>query len=531
MREVYADRFHTALLTQHAARSTTLSGKEDAVPFLSRRLRLRITLAVSLALILLLAPLNWLQYERQRRTGLRELELLAAATGSIAASSLESAMLTKNRASIQAMIDSLGQAVGTPTIYLLNTEAKVAASSGGLHNGEQMDQRAETCQRCHRIPAGERPHSVVATNETGEAVFRTMTPIPNRPACYRCHNPADRLNGVFYMDFSLAGLNSRLADNLRQAFLLSVLIIVVCAAGLYLLLSWLFITPMERIADGMRRFSRGERETRLVVAAKDEVGLLADVFNQMAETIQAQEAEARQLYADVAAGDAVRRQLTAKLLTAREEESRRLARRIHDVLGQLLTGMSIFLRLAEDSVPAELEETRSHLTKANSLVRETIEQGHALIIQLRPTVLDDYGLIPALQEEVKRRLEPHGLAVELAAEPEVTNLPPEVTTAAYRIVQEALANVIRHAQARQVWIRLEQTGGDLLVTVEDDGVGMQAESGSTPLAGMGILGMQERAALLGGEVQVTNRQPQGVRVWTRLPLSGTQPQIDADERG
>ncbi|RLT37331.1 MAG: HAMP domain-containing protein, partial [Chloroflexi bacterium] len=324
------------------------------MPVLSRRLRLRVSLAVSIVLILLLAPLNWLQYERQRRTGMRELEILAAATGAIAATSLESAMLTKNRASIQAIIDSIGQASGTSTIYLINPEAEVAVSLGGLHNGEHLDKEAANCQTCHSIPARERPQGIITTNDADEAVFRTMTPILNRPACYPCHSPADRINGVFYMDFSMAGLNSRLADSLRQAFLLSVLIIAVCAVGLYFLLSWLFITPMERIADGMRRFSRGERDARLAVRERDEVGLLADVYNQMADTIQSQEAESRQLYSELAAGDAVRRQLTAKLISAREEESRRLARRIHDVLGQLLTGLSIYLRLAEDSVPDEL---------------------------------------------------------------------------------------------------------------------------------------------------------------------------------
>ncbi len=461
------------------------------MPVLSRRLRLRVSLAVSIVLILLLAPLNWLQYERQRRTGMRELEILAAATGAIAATSLESAMLTKNRASIQAIIDSIGQASGTSTIYLINPEAEVAVSLGGLHNGEHLDKEAANCQTCHSIPARERPQGIITTNDADEAVFRTMTPILNRPACYPCHSPADRINGVFYMDFSMAGLNSRLADSLRQAFLLSVLIIAVCAVGLYFLLSWLFITPMERIADGMRRFSRGERDARLAVRERDEVGLLADVYNQMADTIQSQEAESRQLYSELAAGDAVRRQLTAKLISAREEESRRLARRIHDVLGQLLTGLSIYLRLAEDSVPDELTSARGHLTTANRLVQETIDQGHELITQLRPSVLDDYGLIPALQEEMKRRLDPLGLVTELRTESELGELPPEVTTAAYRIVQEALSNVIRHAHAQRVWIALEKQEDTLMICVEDDGVGIDAgQEWSTPLQGMGLLGMR-----------------------------------------
>lgn len=493
------------------------------MPVLSRRLRLRVSLAVGIALILMLAPLNWLQYERQRRMGMRELELLAAATGAIAATSLESAMLAKNRESIQAIIDSLGQAAGTSTIYLINTDAQVAVSLGGLHNGEQLNRNAEMCQTCHRIPASERPQSIVVANDAGETVFRTMTPILNQPACYRCHAPSERINGVFYMDFSMAGLNSRLAENLRQAFLLSVLIIAVCAGGLYILLSWLFISPMERIADGMRRFSQGERSARLTVAERDEVGLLADVYNRMADTIQAQESEANRLYSELAAGDALRRQLTGNLISAREEERRRLARRIHDVLGQLLTGLSIYLRLAQDSTPPELTATRQHLTTANQLVQETIEHSHDLITQLRPSVLDDHGLQAALEEEIARRLKPVGLTAALHTDPALGRLPPDVNTAAYRIIQEALSNVVRHARARHVWVELRRETGALLATVADDGVGMGAsDEQPTPLQGMGILGMQERAAALGGEVAIGPRLPQGTTVSVRLPLEGEQ---------
>jgi signal transduction histidine kinase len=487
----------------------------------SRSLRLKVSLGVCLALVLLLAPLNWLQYELQRRAAMRELELLAATTGAIVKHSLEEAMLANNRSTIQAVIDGVATSPETRSIYLLNPEAVVVASPGELHNGERLDQRGSPCRECHQFPVESRPHGIVVTDTDGQPVFRTMTPILNQPACHRCHSPQDRLNGVLYMDFSMAGLNTRLEQSLRTAFLGSVTIIVLSALVLYLLLSWLFITPMEEVAQGMRHFSQGERSTRVPVQRQDEVGLLANVFNDMADTIQTQDAEAERLYRELAAKDTVRRQLLARLITAREEERQHLAREIHDELGQLLTGLSLFLKLCQQVVPDNLRTAHDYLVKAKDLVRDTIEQSHRLIARLRPTVLDDYGLIPALQDELNQRLAPLGIEAFLDIEADMERLPVDTATSAFRIVQEALTNVIRHANAYQVHIHLGQTNGGLTVVVEDDGVGVSDErlDRANGHQGMGILGMQERAGALGGQLEVTRRQSGGTRVALWLPLS------------
>ncbi len=177
-------------------------------------------------------------------------------------------------------------------------------------------------------------------------------------------------------------------------------------------------------------------------------------------------------------------------------------------------------------MPDNLKTAHDHLIKANILVRHTIEQSHRLITRLRPLVLDDYGLVPALQEELSQRLTPLGIATHLDIEEDMERLPPEVATAAFRIVQEALTNVIRHANAHQVRIQLQQNRsshsikGGLTVTVEDDGIGLPDESlnrdnGHQPI---GILGMQERAGALGGRLEVTRRQSRGTRVVLWLPL-------------
>jgi signal transduction histidine kinase len=492
------------------------------VGFVSRSLRLKVSLGVSLALILLLAPFNWLQYQLQRRAAIADLNQLAVTTGAVAEHSLEGAMLTNNRPAIQNIVDSVAQAPDVRAVYLLNLQATIAVSPGGALNGQPLDRAATVCQGCHRFSPASRPRSIVVTAADGQPVFRTMTPIVNRPACVGCHSSQDRLNGVLYVDFSMAGLNDRLARGLWTALLTSVAIIVLSALAIYALLSWLVITPMERVARAMRRFSRGERTARAVVLAQDEAGLLGGGFNEMAETIQAQEARAEQLYAELEAKDALRRQLLGRLTAAREEERRYFAREIHDELGQLLTGLSLNLKLCQQAMPRDPAAAADHLVRANALIGETIEQSHRLIADLRPTVLDDFGLIPALQEELDQRLAPAGIAAHLAADGDATGLPPDIATAAFRIAQEAITNVIRHANARRVHVQVGRTASGLALTIEDDGVGLPAEPfghGASGRQAFGILGMRERAEALGGRLEVTRREPSGARVALWLPTA------------
>jgi two-component system, NarL family, sensor histidine kinase UhpB len=265
----------------------------------------------------------------------------------------------------------------------------------------------------------------------------------------------------------------------------------------------------------MRRFSQGRRQERVPVQTQDEVGLLAGVFNEMADTIEFQESESRQLYADLKGKDADRRRLLARLIDAREEEQRRLARRIHDSLGQLLTGLSLNLKLCQQAIPETLPDAHQQLTRLNGLVRHTMEQAHSLITQLRPSVLDDYGLLPAIHEEVGQQLRGSGIQMHMEKSGAVDDLPGPVATATFRIVQEAITNVIRHANATHVWISLHCAEGALVASIEDDGAGLQEDG---QYRGLGILGMQERAGALGGQVGVTPRQPHGTRVSVWLPL-------------
>ncbi len=454
---------------------------------------------------------------------MRELNLLAVTTGAIAASGLEQAMLTNSRSIIQTIVDDAAKADGVRSIYLLNPEGEVAASSGGGQlNAKRLDTNRQPCLECHQLPPESRPQGIVVDDEAGQSIFRTLTPIPNRPACYQCHPAENRLTGLFYMEFSMDGLNARLEQGLQTAFWGSVAIIVLSAIVLNVLLSRLVISPMERVAQGLRSFSRGQRTTRVPIQTEDEVGLLSVVYNEMADTIQTQEVESNQLYSELKEKDEVRRQLLARLITVQEEERRRVAHEIHDEMGQLLTGLILNLKLCQQIVPNSLRTVQDSLKKTTNLVQHTIDQTYGLITHLRPTVLDDCGLVPALQDEMKHRLVPLNIEAHLDTNGDLEDLPAEVTTATFRIIQEALTNIIRYAKARQVHIQLNKTANGLTVTIKDDGVGLPAEdiiqsNGRRPL---GILGMQERADSLGGHLKVANRQSQGTGVTLWLPLNG-----------
>lgn len=215
---------------------------------------------------------------------------------------------------------------------------------------------------------------------------------------------------------------------------------------------------------------------------------------------------------------AQRGELLNRLISVQEEERRRLAREIHDELGQLLTGLSLNLKLCQEAIPNDVEDAHDRLVKATTLVRHTIEQAHHLIADLRPTVLDDYGLMLALQEELHQRLAPLDIAIHLDAVGDVEQLPPDVATTAFRIVQEAITNIIRHASAQQVRVRLQNTAEGLAVTVEDDGVGLRDTlDGARSNQALGILGMEERARALGGSLQVSSIEPHGTGLQFYLP--------------
>jgi PAS domain S-box-containing protein len=209
-------------------------------------------------------------------------------------------------------------------------------------------------------------------------------------------------------------------------------------------------------------------------------------------------------------------QLAGYLQTIREEERTRIAREIHDELGQAMTAMKMDLSWLTKRVPEEQAPIHERLKGMIELVSDTITTVRRLATQLRPGILDDLGLPAALEWQAHEFQTRTGIGCDFVAEADVSDLAPERATAIFRICQEALTNVARHAEATQVHIRLWEEQNQLRLEVQDNGRGIST-SETAHLRSFGLLGMQERAFLLGGEFQLTGSPTHGTTVTARIP--------------
>ncbi|MBK9517803.1 MAG: GAF domain-containing protein [Anaeromyxobacter sp.] len=217
------------------------------------------------------------------------------------------------------------------------------------------------------------------------------------------------------------------------------------------------------------------------------------------------------------------RALAGRLQTVREDEKTRMARDLHDELGQLLTGLKMDLRWLENrlgELPAseQVSALLDRAVAASELADQTVISVQRIASELRPGALDRLGLAPALRQEARRFQERTGIECRAELEEGAPEPLPEVATALYRICQEAMTNVSRHAEARVVVVSLRAEPGALVLRVEDDGRGLD-EPAMGPDT-LGLLGMTERATLLGGWVRFERGPERGTVVTARLPVAG-----------
>jgi signal transduction histidine kinase len=248
-----------------------------------------------------------------------------------------------------------------------------------------------------------------------------------------------------------------------------------------------------------------------VIAAHDKRGgdsRFTDDDLRLAETFASRAAVAVDLSERVAS-DAMRR-----VLSAQELERRRLARELHDETGQALTSILLGLRALEDAL--ETDESRAAAGTLRELVVSTLQDVRTLAVELRPKALDDFGLVPALERLAETFAAQTGIAVDLEAALGDERLPADIETALYRIVQESLTNVVKHARARRVCILVTRKPSSVAAVIEDDGEGFDPVA--TRDGGVGLLGMRERLSLLDGRVEVESRVGSGTTIAVEVPL-------------
>ena len=207
--------------------------------------------------------------------------------------------------------------------------------------------------------------------------------------------------------------------------------------------------------------------------------------------------------------------LASRMVHQHEEERRRLSRELHDETAQVFAAVNMQLGLLRESASPDLVP---RLDRALHLVDEGIRSIRAVTDRLRPPLLDDLGLIPALRGLIDEFVERHGVATRFEAPPTLPSLPPGGDVALFRALQEALSNIARHAGARNVDVRLAHDGRGVTLQVRDDGRGLPAaRTGDRDVAGMGLNGMRERVASLGGELSLRNRADGGVELTVVVP--------------
>lgn len=313
--------------------------------------------------------------------------------------------------------------------------------------------------------------------------------------------------GVARIGLSEEGMQATVAILTGQMLLTTVMVSAVGIAAATLL-TWVVTRPIIELKQAAEAVGHGDFQQYVTPWAGDEIGELAEAFNAMtADLAQAEQERAER--------DHLRSQLLEKVIAAQEDERRRIARELHDETGQSLTSLMVRLQMVNQQCP--LPDIQEQLDGVRALVAQTLDGVHNLAVELRPSALDDLGLAAALRRYVQDYQVRYPLEVDLVVMGLEERLPPAVETAVYRIVQESLTNIARHAQAQTVSVLVERSHGRIRAIIEDDGIGfdeqMAARNGR-----LGLYGMRERAELLNGDLTIETTPGQGTSIFVEMPL-------------
>ncbi len=351
------------------------------------------------------------------------------------------------------------------------------------------------------------------------------------------HN--NRIIGQLVIGMSLSSLHVQIRET-REAILLFSLLVFLGGAIVVYGLTTVLTRPLREMAVTAERIAGGDLSQRAPVQSGDEIGQLASIFNEMVAHLASTQKQLQSVNIDLekrveertkqlAQSERALRQsgeqlraLSMHLQKIREEERTFLAREIHDVLGQMLTAINIDIAVVEKHLlkadpSATVVQAIEKLRALSGLVEAAIHNIRRLALELRPDVLDSLGLVAALEWQAHEFQEKAGIECEMHLRTEAHGLDEEHSIALFRICQEALNNIVRHAQATRVKILFEEANGYLVLEITDNGKGIK-QSDILNIESLGILGMRERALSLMGEVSITGQNGLGTTVRVEIPL-------------
>ena len=290
------------------------------------------------------------------------------------------------------------------------------------------------------------------------------------------------------------------------------------------------LRPVQDLTAAAQQIAAGELQTPLGVAQTGEIGTMATALdhmrtqllthiNALADWNETLESRVEGQTEDLRQQQALTQHLLRQVITAQEEERARLARELHDAIGQTLTALELGMeRLAKTLTPAAAE-SQQRLEQMRTLLEQAMDDLHRIIAAMRPGILDELGLLSALRWISDHTLRPLGITVDIEAVPPSRRWPGEMETTLFRIAQEAMNNVARHSQATHLAIQLAQNNGLITMTLTDNGSGWnQIKPLVSARQGLGLAGMRERALLMGGQMQIDSTPGQGTIIRVSVPL-------------
>ena len=332
----------------------------------------------------------------------------------------------------------------------------------------------------------------------------------------------DGLVGYFRIGLS----EQHMVTVMRKRFLeIMFFIVVICfiASLLATRYAHAFLTPIRHMAKAVRQLSLGNYTVKVPVETRDDLGHLAKVFNSMVSRLETKDKENAHLLAELQEKEKLRLWLISQLFSAREDERRRISRELHDETSQSMVSMLAYLRLIHDRIHDE--ETRSLVADVQGVLKDTLEGLRHLAVTLHPPLLDDLGLVVAIEKylDTFRKTQPH-IKVTFSYAGDFTHIDHPISLLCYRMLQEGLTNIVRHAQADIVHISLSVQDTWLTISVADNGIGFSEDTVEKARLDnhLGIVSMRERTALLNGTFQIDSTPSHGTTLTIRLPLSTTQ---------
>jgi signal transduction histidine kinase len=324
--------------------------------------------------------------------------------------------------------------------------------------------------------------------------------------------------------YMILGIPRQLAFADSNRVLRRNLILLGTISLLAMLAAWfgsnLFIVrQVKALAGASRKLAAGEMSARTGLQYESgELGQLAKTFDEMAIALEQRQAERERAEMELKRSQELFRNLSAHLQVVREEERTRIARKIHDDLGQALTALKIDLSWLDKKLANKQDLIGEKLQSMVTLINETVETVHNVSADLRPGILDDFGLPAALEWQAEEFQKRTGMECRTSVPAGEFDLNKEKSTNLYRIVQESLTNVIRHANATKVEINLHEEDGKLVLEVVDNGKGI-TKAAISDSKSFGLIGIKERVHSLGGEVDIAGAPNEGTRLMVRIPIS------------